>query len=290
MERVASGYALAEAPVAAPDGGVYFSDFLAGGVYHFSPRTGEVETIVPKRRGVGGMALHADGGLVMTGRDVVHVCAGQTRTLYANPEKTILNDLTIDSGGRVIVGCLRFNPLAGETPVSGAFMRLDETVVMPGVLWANGCALSPDGDTFYGCDYHRGLVLAVEHTSADEYGPARTVVVSPSGVADGLAIDGPGLPKARVHRPPPRARSLRRSRGARPGRSASRAAARAVGARSPRTRLLGARVSSMQTAFGCANGCVGRPAGANRGTLGGHAEPRLPPSPRYGNRRCWHHQ
>jgi xylono-1,5-lactonase len=192
MERVASGYALAEAPVAAPDGGVYFSDFLAGGVYHFSPRTGEVETIVPKRRGVGGMALHADGGLVMTGRDVVHVCAGQTRTLYANPEKTILNDLTIDSGGRAIVGCLRFNPLAGETPVAGAFMRLDETVVMPGVLWANGCALSPDGDTFYGCDYHRGLVLAVEHNSADEYGPPRTVVVSPSGVADGLAIDEDG--------------------------------------------------------------------------------------------------
>jgi sugar lactone lactonase YvrE len=73
VERVASGYALAEAPVAAPDGGIYFSDVLGGGVYHFSPSSATVETVVARRRGVGGMALHADGGLVMTGRDVVHV-------------------------------------------------------------------------------------------------------------------------------------------------------------------------------------------------------------------------
>jgi gluconolactonase len=93
MERVASGYGLAEAPVAAPDGGVYFSDVLGGGVYHFSPRTGEVATVVAKRRGVGGMVLHADGGLVMTGRDVVHVLNGQDRTLYSDPDVADFNDV-----------------------------------------------------------------------------------------------------------------------------------------------------------------------------------------------------
>lgn len=84
MERVAGGYALAEAPVAAPDGGVYFSDVLGGGVYHFSPATDGVETVVAKRHGVGGMALHADGGLVMTGRDVIHVRESESRALYAD--------------------------------------------------------------------------------------------------------------------------------------------------------------------------------------------------------------
>jgi sugar lactone lactonase YvrE len=57
MERIASGYALAEAPVASADGGVYFSDALGGGVYQWAPATHEVETVVPKRRGVGGMGV-----------------------------------------------------------------------------------------------------------------------------------------------------------------------------------------------------------------------------------------
>lgn len=192
MERVASGYALAEAPVGTPDGGVYFSDVLGGGVYQFSPRTGQVETILTKRRGVGGMAIHADGGLVMTGRDVIHVLDGESRTLYADPSLPGLNDMTVDPDGHVIVGCLRFHPFAGEAPVAGEFIRLDGTVVLPGVLWANGCALSPDGLTFYGCDYQRGLVLAADRNGDHEYGAARTVVVSPSGAADGMAVDEDG--------------------------------------------------------------------------------------------------
>ena len=192
MERVASGYGLAEAPVAAPDGGVYFSDVLGGGVYHFSPRTGRVETVVAKRRGVGGMAIHADGGLVMSGRDIVHVLNGQSTTLHSDPDIAGWNDLTVDPDGRVIVGCLRFHPFAGEAPVPGEFVRIDGTVVMPDVLWANGCAFSPDGLTFYGCDYQRGLVLAADRGGDGAYGPPRIAVVSPSGAADGMAVDEDG--------------------------------------------------------------------------------------------------
>jgi len=92
----------------------------------------------------------------------------------------------------VIVGCLRFRPLAGEPPVAGEFIRLDGTVVMSNVLWANGCAFSPDGLTFYGCDYQRGLVLAADRTSDGKYVAARTAAVSPSRAADGLAIDEDG--------------------------------------------------------------------------------------------------
>ena len=192
MDRVASGYALAEAPVAAPDGGVFFSDALAGGVYHFSPRTGAVETVLAKRRGVGGMALHAEGGLVMSGRDVIHVRDGESRTLFSDPALAGLNDLTVDGAGRLVVGCLRFRPFAGEAPVEGEFVRSDGTTVLPGVLWANGCAFSPDGETFYGCDYERGFVLGVDRGEDGAYGPPRTVAVSPSGNADGMAVDESG--------------------------------------------------------------------------------------------------
>ena len=33
---------------------------------------GKISTIVPKRRGVGGMALHAENGLVIGGRNIIY--------------------------------------------------------------------------------------------------------------------------------------------------------------------------------------------------------------------------
>jgi sugar lactone lactonase YvrE len=192
MERIASGYALAEAPVATPDGGLYFSDALAGGVFHFSPATGAVETVVEKRRGVGGMARHADGGLVMSGRDVVHVRGDESRTLYADPALGGINDLCVDPDGHVVFGTMRFRPFAGEAPAASEFLRVDGTVVLGNVLWPNGCGFSPDGDTFYGCDYHRGLVFAADRTADGGYGGPRVVVTSPGGVVDGMAVDETG--------------------------------------------------------------------------------------------------
>jgi gluconolactonase len=75
FETLASGYGLVEGPTWAPDGSLYYSDVLGGGVYRRDP-SGAIETVIPKRRGVGGIALHAEGGLVVGGRDLVHVRDG----------------------------------------------------------------------------------------------------------------------------------------------------------------------------------------------------------------------
>jgi gluconolactonase len=208
VERIAHGYRLAEAPVATADGGVEFSDVLGGGVFRWSPGGDGVEVVVPKRRGVGGMARHADGGLVMSGRDVAHVSDGRTRTLYAPGEGVAgINDLTVAPDGRLVVGLLRFQPFAGEAPVPGEFVLVGgdgdrnggegdggggATEVLGGVLWANGCAFSPDGATFYGNDWQRGLVLAADRRPDGTWGPGRVAVTSPSGGADGLAVDETG--------------------------------------------------------------------------------------------------
>jgi gluconolactonase len=197
MERIASGYQLAEAPVATADGGVVFSDVLGGGVHRWSPATGEVDVVVPKRRGVGGMAAHADGGLVMSGRDVSHVRDGVSRVVWA-PEPGVagINDLTVDPDGHVVVGLLRFHPFAGEAPVPGEFVVVRDGAVtgevFGDVLWVNGCAFSPDGTTFYGCDYQRGVVSAADRRSDGSFGPSRVVVTSPSGEVDGMAVDETG--------------------------------------------------------------------------------------------------
>ena len=196
MERIASGYALAEAPLAAPDGGLFFSDAVAGGVYRWSADSGEVETVVEKRRGIGGMAAHAAGGLVLSGRDLVRVDGAEGEVLYADESAAGFNDVTVDPRGSLVAGILRFRPFAGEEPVPGEFVRVDgpaeATTIVPGVEWVNGCGFSPDGRTFYGCDYRRGVVLAAERDEDDAYGPARVVIESPSGEADGLAVDEEG--------------------------------------------------------------------------------------------------
>jgi sugar lactone lactonase YvrE len=196
VERIASGYQLAEAPVATLNGGVVFSDVIGGGVYEWSPDGAEVTTVIPKRRGVGGMARHADGGLVVSGRDLSHVHEGSSRVLFADATIGGINDITVDPDGQVVIGILRFHPFAGESPVPGEFVTVGAAgatnVVTGGIEWANGCAFSPDGGVFYGCDYHRGVVVAADRRSDGSYAPSRVVVTSPSGQADGIAVDESG--------------------------------------------------------------------------------------------------
>jgi gluconolactonase len=200
MERIASGYQLAEAPLAMSDGGLVFSDVLGGGVHRWSPATGSVEVVIPKRRGIGGMAMHADGGLVVGGRDVSHVKDGESRTIYT-PDKSTgvkgLNDLTIDPDGRVVVGHLRFMPFTEEVPSPAEFVTVVDgdggiEPILDGVEWANGCAFAPDGATFYGCDYQRGVVLAADRRDDGRYGASRVAVTSPTGHVDGMAVDETG--------------------------------------------------------------------------------------------------
>jgi gluconolactonase len=77
--------------------------------------------------------------------------------------------------------------------VPGEFVRIsDRATVVGDVMWTNGCAYSPDGATFYGCDYHRGLVLAADRLEDGGYGPSRVVVETPGGAADGMAVDEDG--------------------------------------------------------------------------------------------------
>jgi sugar lactone lactonase YvrE len=71
FDVLAHGYGLAEGPCPAPDGSIFFSDVM-GGVYRWADGEG-VSTVVPSRRGVGGIALHVDGGLLVTGRELLHV-------------------------------------------------------------------------------------------------------------------------------------------------------------------------------------------------------------------------
>src|SRR5260370_4308967 len=67
MEQVASGYGLIEGPVWDRLHGLYFSDVINGGVFCLD-RAGKILPVVPKPRGIGGMALHQSCRLGVGGR------------------------------------------------------------------------------------------------------------------------------------------------------------------------------------------------------------------------------
>src|SRR6195256_5203655 len=111
IESLAWGYGLIEGPRVDSAGNLYFSDVTKGGVFCRRP-DGSIDLIVPKRRGVGGITLHADGGLVISGRNICHVRDGETRILYERDDVGGFNDLFADSQGRVYVGSLRDDPFS----------------------------------------------------------------------------------------------------------------------------------------------------------------------------------
>ena len=194
MEELASGFGLLEGPTVDGAGGVYFSDVLQGGVRRWSPAG--VHEVVPKRRGIGGIVLHEDGGLIVTGRDVTHVRDGDTRVLLDLDGVTGFNDLGTAPDGSVYVGSLRFMPFKGEQPVPGEIWRIppkgDAAPVAGGVLWANGIGFSPDGAIAYGSDYARSCVLAWDVAADGSLAASRVFAEVPAGSADGLAVDEQG--------------------------------------------------------------------------------------------------
>ena len=196
FETCCFGYKLVEAPRADATGACVFSDVLGGGVYRWSP-DGTVVTLVPKRRGVGGHVPHADGGLVVSGRDVAHVRDGATRVLLPAPDGVLgFNDLTTDADGRVYVGSLRSPAFdAGAPRIPGEVHRIDldgtTSVLYGDVAFANGIGFAPDGRTLYHSNYSEGHVIA--HTIAAGGATARRIFATLSrGNPDGLAVDEQG--------------------------------------------------------------------------------------------------
>ena len=196
FETLASGYGLVEGPTADDRGGLFFSDVLKGGVYHLDA-SGEVETVVPKRRGVGGIALHADGGLVIGGRDIQRFVEGRSFTLFSIDGLPGWNDLCTDAAGRVYAGSVRFPVFDRKAEVRpGECWRIDglgeAKQLYDGVVHANGIGVSPDGGTLYHSDTRANLLLVHDLSEDGEVSNRREIPVQGSGYPDGLALDAEG--------------------------------------------------------------------------------------------------
>src|SRR5438105_8909740 len=83
FETLATGYGLLEGPRTDEQNRLYFSDVRGGGVFRRNP-DGRIDTLIPERKSVGGIALNQGGGMIVTGLGLAH-CAeagGRIRDLF----------------------------------------------------------------------------------------------------------------------------------------------------------------------------------------------------------------
>ena len=69
FEMLATGWGLIEGPRVDDRNRLYFSDNLFGGVFRRNP-DGGIDTLIPGRERVGGIAFNEDGRLIVSGPSV----------------------------------------------------------------------------------------------------------------------------------------------------------------------------------------------------------------------------
>jgi gluconolactonase len=202
MDALCRGYGLIEGPVWDPARGLLFSDVLHGGVFCLD-RAGHVTTLFEHRRGIGGMALHVAGGLVVSGRNVSFKPFDDTDTrliLDRDPDAGNVgyNDLTTDAAGRIYVGSLGSSPVFadGLPPRAGDLWLVDldgsARIVATDVRLTNGLGFSPDGRTLYHSDSRRQAVMRYAVKADGSLGEKKTFVTLAAGVPDGLVVSEDG--------------------------------------------------------------------------------------------------
>ena len=197
-EPVANGYGLVEGPVWHDDYGLMFSDVIFGGVYTVNDDK-EVEPVFEHRRGIGGMAVHAEGGLVVSGKNVSLKRFGETESILLldrDPDNGNVgyNDLTTDASGRIYVGSLGSSPVFddGLEPRAGNLYLIEldgkSRIVAEDVQLTNGLGFSPSGRVLYHSDSRRGQIYRYEVVRNGDLKPREVFHEFENGAPDGLAV------------------------------------------------------------------------------------------------------
>ena len=201
-ERLTGGYGLIEGPVWDDDRGLLYSDVVFGGVFALRP-DGTVSTVFEHRRGIGGMARHVAGGMVVSGRNISYKGFDGSATvtlLDRDPDHGNVgyNDITTDAEGRVYAGSLAADPIFGDESDPGAgdlyLIDLDGSARMVGrdVQLTNGLGFSPDGRRLYHSDSRRQAVFAYPVLDGGDLGEKTPFVRTERGSPDGLVVSEDG--------------------------------------------------------------------------------------------------
>lgn len=197
------GFLTLEGPVDDGDGGLVFADVYGGGIHRLD-KSGQLSVLVPKRRGSAGVHPHADGGYIVTGRDVSHVKEGQTRILFTREdlgadETTArgavggFNDIHCAPDGSILVGAVR---QADGQRSGGDLVHVTGEhagrIVYGDVTLPNGLALSPDKSLLFHSDTYNNRILVSSMGSGAPVKVREFSTAASPGHPDGMAIDEAG--------------------------------------------------------------------------------------------------
>jgi len=196
MEELATGFGLVEGPTWLKDKGLLFSDVIRGGVYLLNG-SNEISTIVEHRRGIGGIAIHEEDGLIVGGKNIAYKSfTGDKTTILLSNDVTEaalgFNDLTTDSKGRVYVGSVAFKVFSNDEMIPGHLHVIDVDgsvrTISDGVMLTNGLGFSPDGRTLYHADARDAVVRQYEVSPDGNVTDWKPFVQTNNGHPDGLAV------------------------------------------------------------------------------------------------------
>ena len=202
VDLLDTGYGGVEGPRVDEHNRLYFSDVIDGGVFRRNA-DGSVETLIPRRMPVGGIAFNIGNNLLVTGPSVAlwNETTRQLRDVFTGiPGRASdnFNDLTVDDRGSVWIGTVNghsVGPLDAPRP-PGDLYRLDPdgsaTVVWEGVGTSNGLGFSPDGKLLYHCDTQPGHVMVYDVTADRQLRDRRLFAKVEGGMTDGMTVDAEG--------------------------------------------------------------------------------------------------
>jgi gluconolactonase len=204
VETISTGHGLLEGPLWNQKLGLIVADATVGGVWRIG-HGAAAEVVIAHRRGIGGLAFHANGSVVIGGRNLAlkwPVSDGKDDTivlLESNPAADIVgfNDFTTDAVGRIYVGSLAFVAMGADRGGKAGKLHVIDLdgstrVVADDVLLTNGLGFSPDGKVLYHSDSLRHAVYDYDVDKNGDVHNRRTFTETGEDFPDGLAVDSAG--------------------------------------------------------------------------------------------------
>jgi sugar lactone lactonase YvrE len=200
IERpVAAGLAFPEGP-RWHDGELWFSDMLGGVVLRIAA-DGVVHPVLDVPAQPSGLGWLPDGRLlVVSMRDRRLLCvADGTAVVLADLARIVpqaCNDMVVDARGRAYVGNFGFDLPGGASPGPTCLVLVtpdgQARVVADGLLFPNGCVITPSGETLIVAETFGARLTAFTISDAGSLHARRTWAELPGKSPDGICLDAEG--------------------------------------------------------------------------------------------------